>query len=91
MTRDRLTDAVVLVVDGEHGIDKLAMYAEISARGRDKLAEIVLMEPSPMVERAMLAFDASQKLTKTCREIMRHPRYQDRAPRSPKPKFKKGR
>ncbi len=90
MQRDIDTIAV-LVVDGDHGIDKLAMYAEISARGREKMDEIVIASPSREVEHAMLAFDATMNLMKQCREIVQHPRYRDRTPRSPKPRFRKGR
>ncbi len=84
-------DPIVLVVDGDYGMAKLAMYAEVAALGREKMAQIGLAAPSPMVERAMMAFDAHVKLTKELREIVQHPRYQDRTPRSPKPRFRKGR
>ncbi len=85
MPRD--TDAIVLVVAGDHGVDKLAMYEAISRAARAPMIELVVADGA--LERHLMAAEAHIKLVKEFREIERHPRYRDNTPRSPKPRFRK--
>lgn len=86
-------DTMIIIVDGDHhrGIDKLAMYEEINRMAREVPLIGIVLESPGAVERAVMAAEMHIKLIKEVREIARHPRYQDRTPTSPKPRFKKGR
>lgn len=81
-------DTTIVVIDASFSVDKLAMYAEINRLARGPMIEIVMPD---IAERAVMAIEHHVKLVKTFREIEHHPRYQDRTPRSPKPRFRKGR
>lgn len=81
----RETDTIVLIDGAHHGIDRLVEFALIV-----DLSPVIVLSVEPMECRMAAAID-SIKLLKEFRVIEQHPRYQDRTPRSPKPRFRKGR
>lgn len=83
MPKDPTT--VIVVDDGRIGIDRLAEFAMANLLA-ERVPMIVIDAP-PAIDAAMHA----ARLAKECNEIVRHPRYQDRTPRSPKPRFRKRR
>lgn len=84
-------DTMIVLVAGDHGIDKLAMYEEINRVARENPLLCIVLENPGAVERAVMAAEMHARMIKEVREIVRHPRYQDHTPRSPKRRFRKGR
>lgn len=70
---------------------KLAEIAALVAKHGIGAPIIDFVEVRQGMDRAMYAAEVMLKVSGAVREIQRHPRYRDSTPRSPKPRFRKGR